>query len=93
MRFRTKPVKIEAMQFDGTAENFLAIRGWTEKHGTCVQFRELKNHLRIPILGGAVYAEKNDWIIKDDLRGDFYPASQTSSKRHTNQSEARQWSS
>ena len=69
MRFRKKPVVIEAVQWLGN--NFQAISDlagdserviWLNNDGT----------LEIPTLEGAMTASAGDWIVKG-VKGEFYP--------------------
>lgn len=66
MRYRKKPVEIEAVQL--TRDNEEEILAFTEgeayafQHGTCV----------IPTLEGNHIASEGDYIIKG-IRGEFYP--------------------
>lgn len=70
MRFRKKPIEIEAIKFDGW--------NWAE----CYQFMsdevlffpqvlEEREFIKIETLRGIVTANKGDWIIKD-IDGEFY---------------------
>ena len=81
--FRKKPVEIQAMQWDGTAEGATPIVDWiTSQGGTA-------SHDRIPVstnrfnnryderiyintLAGPITARVNDWIIRG-VQGEFYP--------------------
>ena len=71
MRFRKKPVEIEAVKFDGW--------NWAE----CYQFMsdevlvfpqvlEEREHIEIKTLEGTMTASRGDWIIKG-VNGEFYP--------------------
>ncbi|HEV2294078.1 MAG TPA: hypothetical protein VGR35_09480 [Tepidisphaeraceae bacterium] len=75
MRFRKKPVVIEAEQFDGTPSGAVAVfekfdipgakfvpDAASLEHGT----------LLIPTLEGDHTASAGDWIIKG-IKGEFYP--------------------
>lgn len=75
MRFRKKPVVVEAMQWDGT--NHAAIKEW----GAPIGDPKEPNYLRVVTLedgpegmqGRALHvADKGDWIIKG-VKGEFYP--------------------
>jgi hypothetical protein len=66
MKYRKKPVVIEAIKFDGTLcslESF-AIPEVSQELGS--------NAAQIPTLEGVMTAEKGDWIIKG-VKGEFYP--------------------
>ena len=71
MKFRKKPVEIEAVKFDGW--------NWAE----CYQFMsdeplffpqvlEEREKIKIETLEGTMTASKGDWIIKG-VNGEFYP--------------------
>ena len=69
MKFRKKPVVIEAVQFIGGRESadevlaFMEHRGcWHHNHGT----------IAIPTLEGTMHAGPGDWIIRG-IKGEFYP--------------------
>lgn len=75
MKFRKKPVVIEAMQFTGMMSNARAIRAWAHAglppetnaiirvDGWCLKIRTLE---------GEMTANDGDWIIKG-VKGEFYP--------------------
>ena len=76
MKYRKKPVEIEAWQFNDT---FQTAPGWMIKavqDGTVyVVPDKLKNrtiHMFIKTLEGEMCAEPNDWIIKG-VKGELYP--------------------
>ncbi len=71
MKFRKKPVEIEAVKFDGW--------NWAE----CYQFMsdevlifpqvlEEREKIEIKTLEGTMTASRGDWIIKG-VNGEFYP--------------------
>ena len=71
MRFRKKPVEVEAVKFDGW--------NWAE----CYQFMsdkplafpsvlEEREKIEIQTLEGTMTASRGDWIIKG-VNGEFYP--------------------
>lgn len=69
MRFRKKPVVIEAVQWNCDIESEAEIM----KMGlTCEGMSTLSNHLIIPTLEGNHVASIGDWIIKG-VKGEFYP--------------------
>lgn len=69
MKFRKKPVVIEAVQWNCDIESEAAI----QKMGlTCKGMGTLSNHLFIPTLEGEHQANIGDWIIKG-VKGEFYP--------------------
>lgn len=66
MRFRKKPVTIEAVRWNGN--NWNEVRAFMRYQGGKV----IDRRIRIDTLEGAVYAAEGDWIIKG-VRGEFYP--------------------
>lgn len=64
MKFRKKPVEIEAVQFRG---NFEEIENFC---GGDAEFRN--GELVVATLEGALRASPDDWIIKG-IKGEFYP--------------------
>ena len=66
MKFRKKPVIIEAVQFDGTLRSTdpLMIPECSQELGS--------DTLQIPTLEGVMTARPGDWIIKG-VKGEFYP--------------------
>jgi len=66
MKFRKKPVVIEAMRWDG--QNQREIETWAET----IFAPDLSDRLAIFTLGGKTYASVGDWIIKG-IQGEFYP--------------------
>ena len=67
MKFRKKPVVIEAVQWRGDLESELAIN----KLGTAESV-PMTDTLRISTLEGVMTASLWDWIIKG-VKGEFYP--------------------
>lgn len=78
MKYRKKPVVIEAMQF--TQENALKIVEWIDDQGGEVQFHVSEDppatrrvtRIDIGTLEGTMTANPGDWIIKG-VAGEFYP--------------------
>lgn len=76
MKYRKKPVIIEAVQFDGTASCARTILEWggpkcgMEHVYTSVQ--TCPNLIMIETLEGKMRAMPNDWIIRG-INGEFYP--------------------
>ena len=70
MKYRKKPVVIEAMQF--TEENKNRVFNWI----SCNRYPDwdLQNRptIRIETLEGEIIASLGDWIIKG-IKGEFYP--------------------
>ena len=77
MKYRKKPVVIEAIKFDGTNETAKKIIEFSE-HLIELYEAEMVNqvmyppYLIIPTLEGSMTASVNDWIIKG-ISGEFYP--------------------
>lgn len=81
MKFRKKPIEIEAVQFTGDNEKEIA--EFMHLSITALQmsvdaalrsdgdYRENK-HIYIPTLEGTMIANCGDWIIKG-VKGEFYP--------------------
>jgi len=70
-KYRKKPVVVEAIQWDGTPETWLALK----LAGVCgVPGNEPypRYHLRINTLEGIMRVDFGDWIIKG-VAGEFYP--------------------
>ncbi len=78
MKFRKKPVVIEAMQFrrDDTANDILAWAnkglGGDDKANVECSADESGSTMRIHTLEGTMVANDGDWIIKG-VKGEFYP--------------------
>ncbi|MDZ7918112.1 MAG: hypothetical protein U5O16_40930 [Rhodococcus sp. (in: high G+C Gram-positive bacteria)] len=82
--FRKKPVEIEAVQWDGTAEGATPIIDWILSHGgtatyecsspkRCIQFDgDAPHFVVIRTLEGTMRATLSDWIIRG-VQGEFYP--------------------
>jgi len=72
MRYRKKPVVIEAMKFTGL--NNWEILGFLGVSSKSEAFLNLgaPNGLYIPTLEGNLLATPGDWIIKG-VKGEFYP--------------------
>ena len=68
MKFRKKPVVIDAMQWDGT--NIKAIHDFMGT--TDVSYNTFSGTAYIPTLEGLMSASKKDWIIRG-VKGEFYP--------------------
>ncbi len=67
MKFRKKPVVIEAMQL--TNKNVLDVYHWIGSH---VEWDIDPAELKIRTLEGTMVASEGDWIIKG-VKGEFYP--------------------
>jgi len=66
MKYKTKPVEIEAMEYTG--ENGGGILNWANSR----EVIDMGEHLVIKTLEGDMTASIGDFIIKG-LRGEFYP--------------------
>ena len=82
-KYRKKPVVIEAMQWDGSAESATPIINWAlEADGPAIRYHEhlmdgdLVAHpdpfLWVDTLEGRMIASAGDFIIKG-VNGEFYP--------------------
>lgn len=82
MRFRKKPVEVEAMQWDGTLESIRVICDWTNRDrsedpnvdyltnadaGFTAPFNVL-----VHTLEGAMQVKPGDWVVQG-IKGEFYP--------------------
>lgn len=61
MRYRKKPVVVEAMQWDGSIESATRIVQWAPRG--CVIYLPSENTMAIVTPRGTVGAEPTDWII------------------------------
>lgn len=68
MKYRKKPVVIEAVQFDGTDESC----DWLLPQLRDGSISRSFNKLHIKTLEGTMAADVGDWIIKG-VNGEFYP--------------------
>ena len=85
--YQKKPVKIQAMQWDGTGAGAIPILDWLSREG-CRNARwcdeethipgpgrgitTITDRIEIPTLEGVMIASPGDWIIKG-VQGEFYP--------------------
>lgn len=84
MRYRKKPVEVEARQWDGTAEGATRIIDWILAEGGTATYRcsdpvrceihdgDCPHWIEIRTLEGSHRASLRDWIIKG-VAGEFYP--------------------
>lgn len=75
MKYRKRPVKIEARQWDGTYAGGREIVNWIRSHPerhSWITADLLPSGLRVCTLEGPIDASPGDWIVKD-LAGEFYP--------------------
>jgi hypothetical protein len=68
MKFRKKPVVIEAVQWTGL--NYEALMVWAR--GSGIHWSGTEQTLTVPTLEGPLIATVNDWIIRG-VKGEFYP--------------------
>jgi hypothetical protein len=81
MKFRKKPVEVEALQFTGSAASATPIIDWILRHGGTASYHEhlmdgdLIAHpdpfLRIDTLEGRMVASEGSWVIRG-VQGEFY---------------------
>ena len=73
MKFRKKPVEIEAMEFKGSPTEATKIIDWAlESNGTIRYHSGPREGLSINTLEGTMFADVGDWIIRG-IQGEFYP--------------------
>jgi len=74
MKYRKKPVVIEAEQFDGSHMSADLISNWSNKKvwQNTSGYGEFLGTLSINTLEGVMTASEGDYIIKG-IRGEFYP--------------------
>lgn len=72
MKFRKKPVVIEAMQFMGPFSVDEMILEWGDPFTDVASYNVTMNELQIETLEGIHRANHLDWIIKG-VKGEFYP--------------------
>ena len=75
MKYRKKPVEIEAVMFNGSTTDIGAIKDWMNG-GECpnearISTCDIRN-LEIETLEGTMTAKPGDYIIKG-VNGEFYP--------------------
>ncbi|QDK02852.1 hypothetical protein SEA_SQUIDDLY_103 [Gordonia phage Squiddly] len=78
-RYRKKPVEIEALQWDGTAERFAELQQWggldtfyMERLTDSTDSPRWYDRLCVQTLEGPLSATEGDWIIRG-VKGEFYP--------------------
>ena len=69
MKYRKKPVVIEAMQWDGLPDTAVEIFEWCP---TAEMRSDDRDTIVIPTLEGRMKASVGDWIIQG-VKGEFYP--------------------
>jgi hypothetical protein len=66
--FKKRPIKVVAMQYDGTEKSFEALSTFTD-----YLIEEIEDgQLQIPTLEGPMRVNQSDWIIKG-IKNEFYP--------------------
>lgn len=71
MKFRKKPVVIEAMQFIDQSSINRMCNLWGGSFLEVADFDNEKDNFFIRTLEGTMWASRNDWIIKG-VNGEFY---------------------
>ena len=72
MKYRAKPVEIEAIQYN-REENIMAVQDWFEgANGREFIYDSTDNEYYVVTLEGRMKVSKGDYIIKG-LKGEFYP--------------------
>lgn len=72
MKFRNKPVVIEAMLNNGDFDNAKEIIAWAGAAAGPIKAENGDRSLSIYTLEGVMRADEGDWIIKG-VKGEFYP--------------------
>ena len=73
MKYRKKPVVIEAIQFFDDAESISLLSSFITGQDVVVDYKDIKNPvLKIETLEGTMFANIGDYIIKG-VQGEFYP--------------------
>lgn len=72
MKYRKKPVIIEAIQWNGIAFALGEMPDWFRDAITKGQIKRNDDKLLIETLEGSLYANPNDWIIQG-IKGEIYP--------------------
>jgi len=74
MRFRKKPVEVEAMQVDGTRERAHQIEEWTDGAASVMCKSIVRDEWAVIVktLEGVMTGDVGWWIIKG-VQGEFYP--------------------
>lgn len=73
MKYRKKPVVIEAVQFFNTTESIEKLSGFVDNQDVVVDYKNPeKPIMKIETLEGIMSASEGDYIIKG-VNGEFYP--------------------
>lgn len=70
MRFRKKPVEVEAVQFTG--DNGDQIQVWSYNHVRPLYEMHAPPVLKVPTLEGVMKASVGDWIVRG-VADEYYP--------------------
>jgi hypothetical protein len=72
MKYRKKPIVIDAMRFDG--DNYNAVFAWIDEQDDPPPVSTDAEHggIAIETLEGVMVANKGDWIIRG-VKGEIYP--------------------
>ena len=81
MRYRKKPIVIEAVQWDGTAEGATPIINWMLENNTTCRYIDTvetvdPQSIYIDTLEGTMRCSTDDWVIRG-VSGEFYPCKPT----------------
>mgnify|MGYP006340092397 FL=1 len=74
-KYRSRPVVIEAIHFDGTYQGARQVRKWAAESKCDIVYVSLSRdlyYLTIPTLEGQMTGSPGDYIIKGTI-GEFYP--------------------
>lgn len=74
-KYRSQPVVIEAIHFDGTKQGAQKVRKWAAESKCDIVYVSLSPdlyYLTIPTLEGQMTGSPGDYIIKG-MQGEFYP--------------------
>ncbi|MEK4267942.1 hypothetical protein [Bacillus sp. FSL W8-0940] len=71
-KYCKKPVKVEAVKFEDTAESISAIAEIAHDNLIRVDYRQKPVVMRIPTLEGVMIAREGDYIIRG-IEGELYP--------------------
>ncbi len=71
MKFRKKPVVIEAVQFDGTDRSYYDVQSLAD-HSKLGILETCEQGIKIPTLEGVMIASLGDYVIRG-IKGELYP--------------------
>jgi len=72
VKYRKKPIEIEAQQLLDDLRNHIALVQWIKGNGGEAYVSPLGSHITIVTLEGDMRADLGDWIIRG-VKGEFYP--------------------